>query len=427
MIVIVYRTKYILLSKHTYQRLEIRGVGFCYLLSNSKNKRIHGKLEEVLSELLRNYYKSKTIFIIPERLKGLFIELFGRINNKKRLVPRQYDNNDLGGMKKTGAIKNEMIKYVGFKNPLPAKIDFVETWHLSEMTLAITEGENSHFLENKMKIVIYKASRKVPFQRDCDQFGSAGKIIFSNRSEQVTDFNNKSVDELRHKVEPWLPKQGIIGSQKEDTILYVPFEIKEKFMEILEHLIDGFKKMMGKGKKDSVPTSEQLGLGKESSLGSFYDEVEVQEVLQLGEDDVSKENLQELLDKIAIEDENNEVDAIFITTPHPATNPIVIHSQSKDENRRVEIPSFGSHIAQFAALRKKMDQAQAGLKHALFQFNKGITSITRLGKKKQVLLFMVSTAEDALADVELCRGQNLEEIGQLIKDIGWIDEIDNTV
>jgi hypothetical protein len=36
----------------------------------------------------------------------------------------------------------------------------------------------------------------------------------------------------------------------------------------------------------------------------------------------------------------------------------------------------------------------------------------------------VSTTENALADVELCRGQNLEEIGELLKEIGWIDEIE---
>jgi len=185
---------------------------------------------------------------------------------------------------------------------------------------------------------------------------------------------------------------------------------------------------MVKGEKTSVPTSQQLGLGKGSSLASFYDEMEIQEVLKpIGENDVSKENLQVLLDEIAIKDENNEVDAIFITAAFAAPKPILIYSQSEDEKRRVDIPFFGKHIAQFAALRKKMDPVQAGLKHALFHFNKGITSITRLGKKKQVLLFMVSTAEDALADVELCRGQNLEEIGQLIKEIGWIDEIDNTV
>jgi hypothetical protein len=427
MIVIVYRTNYTILAKDTYQRLEIREVGFCYLLSNSQD--MHGKQEDVLSELLHKYHHSNTIFIIPEMLKGLFIELFWRINSKEHLVRGQYDNNDLGRMKKTGAIKNEIIKYIRIKNPSPTKINFVEIWRLSEMSPAITKGENNHFLDNKMKIVRYKADKDVPFGTAYNQLGSTDKIIFSNRQDKITDFNNKSVDELRHLIEPWLPKQKMIGSKENDTIFYVPYDMWNKFIEILEQLISSFKKMMGMGKISSIPKSPELGLGKESSLASFYDDMEiqeVQEVQQLGEYDVSKENLQKLFDEIAA-DENNEVDAIFITAAFNAPKPILIQSQSKDSNKPVDIPSFGKNIAQFAALRKKMDPGQAGLKHALFHFNKGITSITRLGKKKQVLLFMVSTAEDVLADVELCRGQNLEEIGQLIKDIGWIDDIDNTV
>lgn len=53
-----------------------------------------------------------------------------------------------------------------------------------------------------MKIVIYKADRDVPFGTTYDQLGSTDKIIFSNCQDKVTDFNRKSVDELKHLVQP---------------------------------------------------------------------------------------------------------------------------------------------------------------------------------------------------------------------------------
>jgi hypothetical protein len=282
-------------------------------------------------------------------LKSLFIELFWRINNKKCLVPRQYDNNDLGGMKKTGAIKNEMIKHVGFKNPLPAKIDFVETWHLSEMSTAVTKGGKHPFWYNKMKIVIYKADKEAPFTTAYNQLGSAEKIIFSNRSEKVTDFNNKSVDELIHLVESWLPKKSVIGSQEEDTIFYVPFEIKEKFMEILENLIDGFKKMMGKGERDSVPTSQELGLGKESSLGSFYDdEIEIQEVLTT----MDHEKLQNFVDEIS--KRNNGVSGIAVI--NRTRGKTIVHSREPGaDGDLVDLAKMLNWLAPIISLKKELD------------------------------------------------------------------------
>ncbi len=199
-----------------------------------------------------------------------------------------------------------------------------------------------------MRIVIYKADKGVPFETASNQLGSTAKIIFSNRSEQVTDFNNKSVDKLRHKVEPWLPKQSLIGSQEEDTIFYVPFEIKGKFMEILENWIDGFKKMMGKGEKDSVPTSQQLGLGEGSSLASFYDEMEKQEVLTT----MDYEKLQHFVDEIS--KQNNGVSGIAVI--NRSRGKAIVHSREPGaDGDLVDLSKMLNWLAPIISLKSDLD------------------------------------------------------------------------
>lgn len=268
-----------------------------------------------------------------------------------------------------------------------------------------------------MRIVIYKTDKEVPFGTTCNQLGSTDKIIFSNRSEKVTDFNNKSVDALIHLVEPWLPKKSLIGSQEENTIFYVPFEIKGKFMEILEKLIDGFKKMMGKGERDSVPTSEQLGLGKESSLGSFYDdEMEIQEVKVLMS---KKEELVKLFNGVVEED--NEIDAVFVYSD--ADSMIVAESNpSSDKSRLVDVESFVGVLGGIATHKIRAEENRVGLgslEYTIYQFSDGILNITLLeeGFSGKYLLCFVSATPKGLGEMLMYRRKNMDKLVEKLRGI----------
>jgi len=268
-----------------------------------------------------------------------------------------------------------------------------------------------------MKIVIYKTDKKeVPFGTTYNQLGSTDKIIFSNRSEKVSDFNKKGVDDLKYLVEPWLPKQSIIGSQKEDTIFYVPFEIKEKFMEILEKLIDGFKKMMGKGKEDSVPTSEQLGLGKGSSLASFYDdEMEIQEVRVLMS---KKEELVKLFNGVVEED--NEIDAVFV---YSDTDSMIVAESvpSSDKKREVNVETFVGVLGGIAT-HKIATENRAGLgllEYTIYQFSEGILNVTPLeeGFDGKYLLCFVSATPQGLGEMLMYRRKNISKLVDKLRAI----------
>jgi len=274
-----------------------------------------------------------------------------------------------------------------------------------------------------MRIVIYKADKKIPFTTAYNQLGSPNKIIFSNRSEQVTDFNNKSVDELRHLVEPWLPKKSVIGSHEEDTIFYVPFEIKGKFMEILENWIDGFKKMMGKGEKDSVPTSQQLGLGEGSSLASFYDDMEKQEVYIVEKRDAERE-LVKLFNFIA--DQDNEIDAVILSTFTSGRTRVAYSSEPKGE-RTVKTETFAMQLKDLIALLDKTQQVypDAGtLDYVMFQnaasggTRGSIFHITHLPQYgKYCFLTFISATAEGIEMLEYFREQNLDKIKELLDDI----------
>ncbi len=132
------------------------------------------------------------------------------------------------------------------------------------------------------------------------------------------------------------------------------------------------------------------------------------------------EELKRTLDEIT-QDEHNEVDAIFVTLITDDPNPFLVKSSTLHPNRKVDIESYGVQISRFEELRKKMDPSGVGLKEATFHFRKGVTRITRLGEKKPLYVFFVSTADDAIADVGWVKKTYLPEIEKLLKDLKKID------
>ena len=262
-----------------------------------------------------------------------------------------------------------------------------------------------------MKIVIYKSDRNVPFKAEYDQLGSTDKIIFYNRAEQIINFNEKDVEYL---VRPWLPKRSIMGSDKEDTIFYVPFAIKEKFMDILEKLIEGFKKMMGRGERDSIPTSDQLGLGKESSLASFYNEMEIQEVIMTKPE--ARKKVEALFNSISEDD--NEIDAVLVCT-YDGKISTQCSSTSK-ENRKVDTGSYAVQLKDLVSLlthTKKVNPKIGELEHVEFQYSGGIIHITHLPKYGDyTFLIFVSATKEGVEMLEFFRNKHLEEIQGLLDD-----------
>ena len=264
-----------------------------------------------------------------------------------------------------------------------------------------------------MRIVIYKSDQDVPFDTTLNQLGSMDKIIFSNHSEKMTAFNKKDVDDVKHLVEPWLPKQ--IGSNKEDTIFYVPFEIKGNFMKILESLINGFKKMMGNGKPDSVPTSQQLGLGNGSSLASFYNEMEKHEVKVLMS---KKEELVELFNSIV--DEDNEIDAVFVYSDEDSM--IVAESKpNSDSSRQVDVETFVGVLSGVAKqkITEKDRTGLGSLDYTVYQFSSGILNITLLeeGFSGKYLLCLVSSTPKGLGEMLMYRRKNMSGITDKLRTI----------
>ncbi|OQW90714.1 MAG: hypothetical protein BWK78_06350 [Thiotrichaceae bacterium IS1] len=132
------------------------------------------------------------------------------------------------------------------------------------------------------------------------------------------------------------------------------------------------------------------------------------------------EELQTLLDGIT-QDEYNEVDAIFVTLTTDAQDPFLVQSGTQNSNRQVNIKSYGGQIGRFEELRKKMDPTGVGLKGATFHFKKGVTSIARLGEKRPLYVFFVSTSDHALADVDFVKQTYLPEIEKQLKNIKKID------
>ncbi len=263
-----------------------------------------------------------------------------------------------------------------------------------------------------MKIVIYKSDQDVPFDTTLNQLGSMDKIIFSNRPEKVDDFNQKSVDDLRHLVEPWLPKQ--IGN-KEDTIFYVPFVIKENFMKILENLINSFKNMMANGKPTSIPTSQQLGLGDGSPLASFYNEMDIHEVKVLMS---KKEELVEVFNSIVKED--NEIDAVFVYSDEDSM--IVAESISgSDSSRNVDVETFVGVLSGIAThkITEKDRTGLGSLEYTTYQFSEGILNVTILeeGFSSKYLLCLVSATPKGLGEMLMYRRKNMANLTEKLRTI----------
>jgi hypothetical protein len=261
-----------------------------------------------------------------------------------------------------------------------------------------------------MKIIFYDNKQTVWFNGWSDIFTN-GKIIISNKNTYL-EFNSKSIEELAtYSVEPLLPIGKITGS---NTMIYVPVNMTNKFIEILKYL--GFKTK--KGDTATIPTSEELGLVKGDVRSSFYDSMTIKDVHVLTEAN-DMDEIQELFDEITSGD--TDVDAVFLTRTDNAPKPIL--KGSTRENVTINMDRYGSLIQKFLEYVNRTSKVTPGFKNAIFEFNPAITSIVLVGNKQKHLLFFVSETGKDQANFLNSRDEYLPQIKQLLLNAGKIDEI----
>lgn len=267
-----------------------------------------------------------------------------------------------------------------------------------------------------MKAVIYKSTPPVS--------GAAVPVLF--KVEEVGTCYLFSGLVAEHTLESYVELYFV----RNDTVFLIPDMLKELFLK-------WFGKAIGNDNTQQ-PTILSKKPYDDNDLGGPEQAKEVkEEMVKRGGKDISPsqitfvetikerdmfEELQKLLDGIT-QDEQNEVDAIFVTLTTDAENPFLVQSMTKDPNREVDIKSYGGQIGRFEELRKKLDPkgTAGGLKEATFHFKKAVTSIARLGEKRPLYVFFVSTADHALADVAWVKQTYLPDIEKQLRNIKKID------
>ncbi len=224
------------------------------------------------------------------------------------------------------------------------------------------------------------------------------------------------------------------GALENRIVIFIPEEppmLKEWFSALWNTLFNG------KGERLPPPQpydDDHLG-GKEEAdryKRTIAEDEEVTEIefiqtfMEERNMPVDRAEFEAFLSKIA-KDENNEVDAIFVTTSMGGANPIIYRSalQTSKLGKRVEIDKYGLQVSPFTDLIRQMSKVGelGNLEEAIFHFKQGVVSITRLGDKNPVYLFFVSMANDsfaALADVAWIRREHLEEITNKLRELGKI-------
>jgi len=242
-------------------------------------------------------------------------------------------------------------------------------------------------------IVFYDSQEKVWFKH-CFAELTTDKILFSNNAKCVEVFNKKCKSENKEDkeaqeslVRSWLPLMESFSSGNEDnTILYIPFGMKEMFSSILTKL--GFKTK--RSDVSSVPTSRELGLGSGEKHTIFYDNMEIKEVSRLVQGCVNKK-LEKVLDDV-VADPINTIGGIFL---FDLKNGFIICESTNNEfigNINLVAPSLCQLINLDEMLSKFGTTIEHGeLKSVAINLTNGIISLYFVNLELPILLGFVST------------------------------------
>ena len=268
-----------------------------------------------------------------------------------------------------------------------------------------------------MKLFIYTATEEIPIEGLFEPIGSYQKIILSNNDKQIKLF-------IRHD---GLPIKDLLPdsiSDDDNRLFFIPIEMKDTFMKLFDSLFNKTKWV--KDQNTQKPSKEEIGLVGEDQLSSFYDEIETEAVLKpLTEDTVekteAKQKLLELFNTIATED--NEIDAVLVST-YDGNRTRVAYSSDAKQERRIDSDSFAIQLKDLISLISKTKQVNpdVGLfDHVMFQYNsdgKSSGSIIHVSHLSEygdyTFLIFVSATSDGIEMLELYRNRNLPKIKELL-------------
>ena len=259
-------------------------------------------------------------------------------------------------------------------------------------------------------IVFYESQKQVWFTKDFQYENLVPTVIFfSNYDKWLDTFENEEEQELKDLIIPWLPKRE---SSDNNTTLYIPSNMKEKFIRILNLL--GFKTETGN--IDSLPNSEQLGLAKDEERSVFYDNLEKKEVFLLTrnrcmptETNDKTNPLQKRMDEIT--NEKNEIDAVFV-----ADNTCVIAKSelSTDPKRKVDADDINICLGNIlTGLPDITDLGKGNLEYALLQIDEGIICISMVPGTNDRWLGFISATYEGAPRLLAFRKRYLEELHKL--------------
>lgn len=239
-----------------------------------------------------------------------------------------------------------------------------------------------------MKFVVYTADSDVPFNEFYQPLSGWTKIIFSNK--KAIRFNENAVKQL-------LPK-GVIDSNdasiryiadKDDSLFFVPLEMKDMFIEQLKHL---YKTTEWGNIVAQKPSKEVLGLGgSRDKLAQFYDKiVKVVEILvpkRTRFKECSNKALEELLDSII--QEENLINAVFVyyfdsAMLYKSVEESEIGKSQVDEIESISFETLKNiyHIlVHFGKIAKR-----GKLKHGTFRFSDGLFNLYFSNKIEQLVI-----------------------------------------
>jgi len=252
-----------------------------------------------------------------------------------------------------------------------------------------------------MKIVIYEIKKDkdgkmpiVPINGFFESLTSPCNGIFSNDS--------KIIDEKR--LESSL-KECL---NEETAIFYVPSDMKTLIKKLLERLT-------GKewGDKSTPPEREQSKKQLQNQLigwnelSTFIDDDNLDFIEIVEEKNVIKE----LFDEITSKD--TKIDAVFLArTERNARQPIWLSSVR--DGTIVNIDDYRPQIQAFLEYVNRAQTAITGFKTDFMEFENGLTSITRLGERRIVLLFFVNVTDVDFATFDYYRSEYLPKIEKLL-------------
>jgi len=263
-----------------------------------------------------------------------------------------------------------------------------------------------------MKLFIYTTldGKEVPFDGLYQNLGSGyQKVIFSNQEKYLATFTSQQEATIQLILSTSVP------NSEDEKIIFLPLAMKEMFIEFLKKLYpsDNWQK------EDEVqkPSQQEIGMVGDSPLSTFYQQMEVQSVLQpinsTNGDHIMnpkiKEALKKMMDPIAAED--NEIDVIFIANPEAdlGEGVIVVETEPTSRGKRLNMNALEMQVTQLAKVFQTTAKANlGGLEKGIIQLSEGILRVDPL--PGGLLLYSVSATREGMEIFQYYWKENLPNI-----------------